>query len=126
MYSCTNFVHGQAYSGAQALQIIILLSSGTNKGGGYFAPKSVFLGIYVFFILVWAVLNSFALKVIAYLNIISIWWQVQDSCLTIKLLVLLLLLLYSRTVALQNLSNVMAYCKDCHNDLLTSRIHITA
>lgn len=70
------FVDLQAYSGAQALQIIILLSTGTNKGGGYFAPRSVFLCIYMGYILIWAVLNSFALKVIAYLNIISIWWQV--------------------------------------------------
>ncbi|XP_027091380.1 amino-acid permease BAT1 homolog isoform X1 [Coffea arabica] len=79
-------IGAQAYSGAQALQIIILLSSGTNKGGGYFAPKSVFLGIYVFFILVWAVLNSFALKVIAYLNIISIWWQVIGGLVVIIML----------------------------------------
>ncbi|KAJ9128544.1 hypothetical protein P3X46_034894, partial [Hevea brasiliensis] len=50
----------QAYSGSQALQIIILLSTGTNKGGGYFA-----------------VLNTFALEVIAFLDIISIWWQLS-------------------------------------------------
>uniref|UniRef100_A0A2N9H8G7 Amino acid permease/ SLC12A domain-containing protein n=1 Tax=Fagus sylvatica TaxID=28930 RepID=A0A2N9H8G7_FAGSY len=36
-------IGAQAYSGAQALQMIILLSTGTNKGGGYFAPRSVFL-----------------------------------------------------------------------------------
>ncbi|KAG5517251.1 hypothetical protein RHGRI_037867 [Rhododendron griersonianum] len=75
-----------AYSGAQALQIIILLSTGTNKGGGYFAPRSVFLCIYMGYILIWAVLNSFALKVIAYLNIISIWWQVVGGLVVIIML----------------------------------------
>ncbi|GMP79502.1 hypothetical protein CsSME_00035017 [Camellia sinensis var. sinensis] len=66
----------QAYSGAQALQMIILLGTGTNKGGGYFAPKSVFLGMYLLLIFIWAVLNSFALSVVAYLHILSIWWQI--------------------------------------------------
>ncbi|KAF7120480.1 hypothetical protein RHSIM_Rhsim13G0200300 [Rhododendron simsii] len=79
-------ISAQAYSGAQALQMIILLSTGTNKGGGYFAPRSVFLCIYMGYILIWAVLNSFALKVIAYLNIISIWWQVVGGLLVIIML----------------------------------------
>ncbi|KAK7861226.1 amino-acid permease bat1 [Quercus suber] len=35
-------IAAQAYSGAQALQMIILLSTGTNKGGGYFA-KCIFM-----------------------------------------------------------------------------------
>ncbi|KAL4596135.1 hypothetical protein ACB092_12G142400 [Castanea dentata] len=69
-------IGAQAYSAAQTLQIIILLSTGTNKGGGYFAPKSVFLCIYIILIIIWAVLNSFALQVIAFLNVISVWWQV--------------------------------------------------
>ncbi|CAB4266872.1 unnamed protein product [Prunus armeniaca] len=33
---CSSF---PAYSGSQALQMIILLATGTNKGGGYFASK---------------------------------------------------------------------------------------
>uniref|UniRef100_A0A2N9IQQ5 Amino acid permease/ SLC12A domain-containing protein n=1 Tax=Fagus sylvatica TaxID=28930 RepID=A0A2N9IQQ5_FAGSY len=61
----------QAYSGAQTLQMIILLSTGTNKGGGYFAPRSVFLFMYIGLIIIWAVLNSFALQVIAFLNVIG-------------------------------------------------------
>ena len=56
--------------------MIILLSTGTNKGGGYFAPRSVFLAIYMGLIIIWAVLNTFALNLIAFLDIISIWWQV--------------------------------------------------
>ncbi|VVA13518.1 PREDICTED: amino-acid permease [Prunus dulcis] len=36
-------IGAQAYSGSQALQMIILLATGTNKGGGYFASKGVFL-----------------------------------------------------------------------------------
>ncbi|CAK9160350.1 unnamed protein product [Ilex paraguariensis] len=79
-------ISAQSYSGAQALQVIILLSTGTNKGGGYFAPRSVFLCMYVFLIFVWAVLNSFALKVIAYLNIISIWWQILGGMVVIIML----------------------------------------
>ncbi|GMY06667.1 amino-acid permease BAT1 homolog [Fagus crenata] len=67
-----------AYSGAQTLQMIILLSTGTNKGGGYFAPRSVFLYMYIGLIIIWAVLNSFALQVIAFLNVISVWWQVMQ------------------------------------------------
>ncbi|KAK9270132.1 hypothetical protein L1049_025708 [Liquidambar formosana] len=69
-------IGAQAYSGAQTLQMIILLSTGTNKGGGYFAPRSVFLCMYIGLTIIWAILNTFALKVIAYLSIISIWWQV--------------------------------------------------
>ncbi|KAF3439275.1 hypothetical protein FNV43_RR17551 [Rhamnella rubrinervis] len=36
----------QAYAGSQTLQSIILLCTGTNKGGGYFAPKWLFLLMY--------------------------------------------------------------------------------
>ncbi|KAG6626204.1 hypothetical protein CIPAW_15G032000 [Carya illinoinensis] len=69
-------IGASAYSGAQGLQIIILLSTGTNKGGGYLATRSVFLSMYIILTLIWAVLNSFALQVIAFLNMISVWWQV--------------------------------------------------
>ena len=62
----------QAYSGAQALQMIIFLATGNNKGGGYFASRSAFLCMYMGFTIIWAVLNSFALQVIAFLDIISI------------------------------------------------------
>ncbi|KAJ6819998.1 amino acid permease [Iris pallida] len=66
----------QAYAGSQTLQSIILLCTGTNKGGGYFAPRGVFLAMYIGLTLIWAVLNTFALEVIAFIDIISIWWQV--------------------------------------------------
>lgn len=66
----------QAYSGAQTLQMIILLSTGTNKNGGYFASKSVFLAMFMGQTIIWAVLNNFSLQVIAFLDLISIWWQV--------------------------------------------------
>ncbi|EEF42100.1 amino-acid permease BAT1 homolog isoform X1 [Ricinus communis] len=69
-------IGAQAYSASQALQMIILLSTGTNNGGGYFASRSVFLCMYIGFIIIWAVLNTFALEVVAFLDIISIWWQV--------------------------------------------------
>ncbi|PKA66786.1 Amino-acid permease BAT1 like [Apostasia shenzhenica] len=65
-----------AYSGSQALQMVILLCTGTNKGGGYFASPAVFLAMYVGFTLIWAVLNTFALRVIAFIDMISIWWQI--------------------------------------------------
>ncbi|KAA8546444.1 hypothetical protein F0562_002817 [Nyssa sinensis] len=79
-------IGAQAYSGSQALQIIILLSTGTNKDGGYFAPRSVFLVMYICYIIIWAILNSFALKVIAYLNIVSLWWQVIGGLVVIIML----------------------------------------
>ncbi|BBG95582.1 alpha/beta-Hydrolases superfamily protein [Prunus dulcis] len=72
-------IGAQAYSGSQALQMLILLATGTNKGGGYFASRSVFLCMYMGLTIAWAVLNTFALQVIAFLNIISIWWQVCSS-----------------------------------------------
>lgn len=70
-------IGGQAYSAAQALQMIIFLATGNNKGGGYFASRGVFLCMYMGFTVIWAVLNSFALQVIAFLDIISMWWQVN-------------------------------------------------
>ncbi|KAL5753463.1 hypothetical protein ACOSP7_023640 [Xanthoceras sorbifolium] len=66
----------QAYAGSQTLQSIILLCTGTNKDGGYFAPKWLFLCMYIALTIIWAVLNTFALQVIAFIDIISIWWQV--------------------------------------------------
>ncbi|KAJ6917087.1 amino-acid permease BAT1 [Populus alba x Populus x berolinensis] len=48
----------------------------TNKNGGYFAPKWLFLCMYIGLTLIWAVLNTFALEVIAFIDVISIWWQV--------------------------------------------------
>lgn len=65
------------------MQNIILLSTGTNKNGGYFAPRSVFLAIYIGLCLTWAVLNSFALNLIALIDIVSMWWQVVGGTLII-------------------------------------------
>ncbi|KAJ0969468.1 hypothetical protein J5N97_022345 [Dioscorea zingiberensis] len=65
----------QAYAGSQVLQSIILLCTGTNKGGGYLAPRGVFLAMYVGLTIIWAILNTFALNVIAFIDIISMWWQ---------------------------------------------------
>lgn len=65
----------QAYAGSQTLQSIILLCTGTNKGGGYFAPRGVFLAMYIGLTIIWAVLNTFALEVIAFIDVISMWWQ---------------------------------------------------
>lgn len=56
--------------------MIILLATGTNKGGGYLASRGVFLCMYIGYAIIWAVLNTFALQVIAFLGMISIWWQV--------------------------------------------------
>ncbi|EPS63019.1 amino acid transporter, partial [Genlisea aurea] len=66
----------QAYAGSETLQSIILLCTGTNKNGGYLTPKWLFLCMYIALTLIWAVLNTFALEVIAFIDIISIWWQV--------------------------------------------------
>ncbi|KAJ9673539.1 hypothetical protein PVL29_023230 [Vitis rotundifolia] len=72
--------------GAQALQFIILLATGNNKGGGYFASKGVFLGMCMGLAIIWAVLNTFALQVIAFLGVISIWWQVIGGLVVIIML----------------------------------------
>ena len=69
----------KAYAGSQTLQSIILLCTGTNKGGGYLAPKWLFLCMYIGLTIIWAFLNTFALEVIAFIDIISIWWQVQSN-----------------------------------------------
>ncbi|KAJ6335731.1 hypothetical protein OIU78_012361 [Salix suchowensis] len=79
-------IGGQAYSAAQALQMIIFLATGNNKGGGYFASRGVFLCMYMGFTVIWAVLNSFALQVIAFLDIISMWWQVIGGLVVIVML----------------------------------------
>jgi hypothetical protein len=73
----------QAYAGTETLQNIILLCTGTNKHGGYFAPPGVFLAIYVALCLIWAVLNTFALNVIALIDMVSIYWQVSIQLLTL-------------------------------------------
>ena len=46
--------------------MIILLYTGTNKGGGYFAPRSVFFATYMGLIIIWAIINTFALNLIAF------------------------------------------------------------
>ncbi|XP_043722239.1 amino-acid permease BAT1 homolog [Telopea speciosissima] len=79
-------IGAQAYSGSQTLQIIILLCTGTNKGGGYFAPPWVFLCMYIAQTIIWAVLNIFALQVVAFLDIISIWWQVIGGLVVVIML----------------------------------------
>ncbi|KAK8967398.1 hypothetical protein KSP40_PGU007228 [Platanthera guangdongensis] len=75
-----------AYSSSQVLQIIILLCTGTNKGGGYLASPEVFLGLYIAFTITWAILNTFALKVIAFIDMISIFWQIIGGSALIILL----------------------------------------
>jgi hypothetical protein len=66
------------------LQNIILLCTGTNKHGGYFAPPGVFLAIYIALCFIWAVLNTFALNVIAVIDMVSIYWQVSIQLLTLS------------------------------------------
>ncbi|GLJ24600.1 hypothetical protein SUGI_0470290 [Cryptomeria japonica] len=76
----------QAYAGSQTLQSIILLSTGTNKDGGYLAPRGVFLAMYMGLTVIWAILNTFALDVIAFIDTISIWWQVIGGAVIVVLL----------------------------------------
>ncbi|KAL0378195.1 UNVERIFIED_CONTAM: Amino-acid permease BAT1 [Sesamum radiatum] len=81
----------QAYAGSQTLQSIILLCTGTNKDGGYFAPRWLFLCMYMGLTVIWAVLNTFALEVIAFIDIISIWWQVIGGLVIVVMLPLVAL-----------------------------------
>ncbi|KAF6170528.1 hypothetical protein GIB67_031936 [Kingdonia uniflora] len=76
----------QAYSASQMMQMIILLITGTNKDGGYFAPRGVFLCIYVVLTIIWAILNTFALQVIAFIDIFAVWWQVGGGLVIIIML----------------------------------------
>ncbi|KAF3337737.1 amino-acid permease BAT1 isoform X1 [Carex littledalei] len=76
----------QAYAGTQTLQSIILLCTGTNKGGGYYTPRGVFLAIYIGLTLIWAFLNTFALEVIAFLDVISLYWQVIGGTVIVVML----------------------------------------
>ncbi|KAL2936211.1 Amino-acid permease BAT1-like protein [Bienertia sinuspersici] len=76
----------QAYAGTEVLQSIILLCTGTNKGGGYFAPKWLFLSMYIVQTLIWAVLNTFALEVIAFIDTVSVWWQMLGGIVLVILL----------------------------------------
>ncbi|GAB4855710.1 hypothetical protein Ancab_024353 [Ancistrocladus abbreviatus] len=84
-------IGAQAYAGSEVLQIIVLLCTGTNKGGGYFAPKWLFLCMYIGLTVIWAVLNTFALEVIALLDIVSIWWQVIGGTVIVIMLPLVAL-----------------------------------
>jgi amino acid permease (GABA permease) len=76
----------QAYAASQTMQSIILLSTGTNKGGGYLAPRGVFLAMYMGLTVIWAILNTFALDVIAFIDTISIWWQVIGGAVIVVML----------------------------------------
>ncbi|VAH47927.1 unnamed protein product [Triticum turgidum subsp. durum] len=75
-----------AYAGSQVLQSIILLCTGTNKGGGYLAPRWLFLVMYLGLTFIWAVFNTFALEVIAFLDVISMWWQVVGGTVIVIML----------------------------------------
>ncbi|CAI8600241.1 unnamed protein product [Vicia faba] len=92
----------QAYAGSQTLQSIILLSTGTNKGGGYFAPKWLFLCMYIGLTVIWAALNTFALEVIAFIDIISIWWQVIGGAVIVIMLPLVALTTQSASYVFTN------------------------
>lgn len=81
----------QAYAGSQTLQSIILLCTGTNKDGGYLAPKWLFLCMYMGLTFIWAFLNTFALEVIAFIDIISIWWQLIGGIVIVIMLPLVAL-----------------------------------
>eukprot|EP00250_Pteridium_aquilinum_P019113 c24301_g1_i1 orf=93-1733(-) len=76
-------VAAQAYAGSQVLQNIILLATGTHKNGGYLAPPSVFLLMYVGLALIWAYLNTCTVDVVSYFGIASIWWQVIGGTLVV-------------------------------------------
>ncbi|KAL5075157.1 hypothetical protein RYX36_014141 [Vicia faba] len=89
-------------AGSQTLQSIILLSTGTNKGGGYFAPKWLFLCMYIGLTVIWAALNTFALEVIAFIDIISIWWQVIGGAVIVIMLPLVALTTQSASYVFTN------------------------
>jgi hypothetical protein len=53
------------------------LCTRTNEHGGYFAPPGVFLAIYIALCIIWAMLNTCAINVIAIIDTASIYWQVN-------------------------------------------------
>ncbi|KAL5097499.1 hypothetical protein RYX36_001826 [Vicia faba] len=89
-------------AGSQTLQSIILLSTGTDKGGGYFAPKWLFLCMYIGLTVIWAALNTFALEVIAFIDIISIWWQVIGGAVIVIIIPLVALTTQSTSYVFTN------------------------
>ncbi|KAK9162373.1 hypothetical protein Syun_003275 [Stephania yunnanensis] len=97
-------IGAQAYSGAQMMQVIILICTGTNKGGGYLAPRWLFLCMYIAFTIIWAVLNTFALQVVAFLDIISVWWQVVGGS-----VIIIMLPMVAKTT--QSASYVFTHCE---------------
>ncbi|KAH9549578.1 hypothetical protein CY35_10G027600 [Sphagnum magellanicum] len=76
----------QAYAGTEILQNIILLCTRTNEHAGYFAPPGVFLAIYIALCIIWAMLNTCAINVIAIIDTASIYWQVIGGALLVILL----------------------------------------
>lgn len=98
----------QAYAGSQTLQSIILLCTGTNKGGGYLAPKWLFLCMYIGLTIIWAFLNTFALEVIAFIDIISIWWQVIGGSVIVIMLPLVALTTKSASYVFTNFETAPA------------------
>ncbi|TVU14450.1 hypothetical protein EJB05_37920 [Eragrostis curvula] len=57
-----------------------------QQGGGYLTPRWLFLVMYIGLTLIWAVLNTFALEVIAVLDMISMWWQVVGGTVIVVML----------------------------------------
>jgi hypothetical protein len=55
------------------------LCTHTNEHGGYFAPPGVFLAIYIALCIIWAMLNTCAINVIAIIDTASIYWQVNND-----------------------------------------------
>ncbi|KAK3416390.1 hypothetical protein EUGRSUZ_H02105 [Eucalyptus grandis] len=84
-------LQASAYAGSQTLQSIILLCTGTNRDGGYLAPKWLFLCMYMGLTFIWAFLNTFAIEVIAFIDIISIWWQLIGGIVIVIMLPLVAL-----------------------------------
>lgn len=79
-------VGSQAFAGVQVLQYLILLSTGGANGGGYFLNKYQFLGFICATVVVVVALNSMAVRIVSFLDVISVWWQVIGGVILVVML----------------------------------------
>ncbi|KAG0485638.1 hypothetical protein HPP92_009717 [Vanilla planifolia] len=64
------------FSLAQLIQVIILLSTGGNNGGGYLASKYVLIGFHGGILLIHAIINSFSIRWLSLFGQLAAAWNV--------------------------------------------------
>eukprot|EP00850_Spirogloea_muscicola_P010552 SM000062S19938 [mRNA] locus=s62:499844:503705:- [translate_table: standard] len=65
-----------AFPATQIIQQIILLTTGTNKNGGYFAPKWLFFLIFMSLEIQWAALNTLSIKMVSLFTTFFVYFNI--------------------------------------------------